>query len=235
MTKKAFYQHPRKEIKVADILPYHNNPFVHEQNEIEKTSESIKEFGLAAPIGVDKFNVVVFGHKRLFALQKQHKGQTIEVVDLSKLDEKQIGKLRIIDNMHTEKNVSSERMVDELESIFSSIHDSAGEIEEMMNLDVDFLTSQISEESEKIQKEIDESKPRSASVGTKSIIITLPKDQIQEIERKSKDLFKITQTESVSDLAISLIREKHMSNFPDEYPIDDKDFFKEDSENGDEK
>lgn len=55
--------------KVADIIPYENNPR-HNENAVDYVANSIKKFGFKNPIIIDKNNVIVAGHTRLKASEK---------------------------------------------------------------------------------------------------------------------------------------------------------------------
>lgn len=62
------------------------------------------KIGYRSYIGVDKNNVIVYGHKRYFALKLINPGMTIPVNDLSDLDEINIKKnvaLQIIQSART--------------------------------------------------------------------------------------------------------------------------------------
>lgn len=55
--------------KINEIIPYENNPRVNNQA-IDKTAMSIKEYGFQQPIVVDKNGVIIVGHTRLKAAIK---------------------------------------------------------------------------------------------------------------------------------------------------------------------
>lgn len=50
----------------ADLIPYSKNAKRHPSDQVKMIAKSIKEFGFQQPIVVDKDNVVVVGHGRLF-------------------------------------------------------------------------------------------------------------------------------------------------------------------------
>ena len=53
-------------MKVADLIPYENNPRDND-SAVDAVANSIKEFGFLVPIVVDKDNVIAAGHTRLKA------------------------------------------------------------------------------------------------------------------------------------------------------------------------
>lgn len=56
--------------KVSDLIPYANNAKEHPEKQISQIAGSIKEFGFNVPILIDRDNVIIAGHGRLFAAQK---------------------------------------------------------------------------------------------------------------------------------------------------------------------
>jgi site-specific DNA-methyltransferase (adenine-specific) len=59
--------------------------------------ESIKQFGFAQPLVVDKDNVLIIGHCRLIA-SKRLKLDKVPVVKMDELTQEQVDKLRLLDN-----------------------------------------------------------------------------------------------------------------------------------------
>ena len=65
----------RKELEIiykntSDLIPYINNSRIHSDGQINQIAASIREFGFANPILVDKDNNVIAGHCRVKAAQK---------------------------------------------------------------------------------------------------------------------------------------------------------------------
>ena len=84
-------------IKVSDLIPYERNAKKHDATQIKNVAESIKQFGFAQPIVVDKNNVVIIGHCRLLA-SKRLKLKEVPVVRMEDLTDEQVQKLRLLDN-----------------------------------------------------------------------------------------------------------------------------------------
>ena len=81
----------------ADLIPYENNAKIHSPEQVERIANSIREFGFQQPIVVDKDNVVIIGHGRLFAA-KELMLDTVPVVKAYGLNDDQVKALRLADN-----------------------------------------------------------------------------------------------------------------------------------------
>jgi len=84
-------------VKVSELIPYERNAKKHDATQIKNVAESIKQFGFAQPIVVDKNNVVIIGHCRLLA-SKRLKLKEVPVVRMENLTDEQVQKLRLLDN-----------------------------------------------------------------------------------------------------------------------------------------
>lgn len=84
-------------VKVSELIPYERNAKKHDTTQIKNVAESIKQFGFAQPIVVDKNNVVIIGHCRLLA-SKKLKLKEVPVVRMEDLTDEQVKKLRLLDN-----------------------------------------------------------------------------------------------------------------------------------------
>jgi len=112
-----------KTINVLDLKPYPKNSIIHTENQIEKIAKNIKENGYYSPIGVDKNNVIVFGHGRYEAI-KILGIEKIEVYNLSDKTDKQIKKLRILDNKITSDHYDKDLLRLEIEDIYDGFDNS---------------------------------------------------------------------------------------------------------------
>ncbi|MBO7444197.1 MAG: ParB N-terminal domain-containing protein [Methanobrevibacter sp.] len=52
------------EMEVSKIIPYERNNKIHDETQINRIANSIKEFGFRQPIVVDKNNIIIVGHGR---------------------------------------------------------------------------------------------------------------------------------------------------------------------------
>ena len=80
-----------------ELTPYVNNSKVHSDEQIDKLSGIIAEFGFDQPIVVDRDRVIVKGHGRREAALRLNMS-SVPVVFADHLDENQIKASRIADN-----------------------------------------------------------------------------------------------------------------------------------------
>lgn len=85
-----------KNVDIDSIKPYKNNPR-NNDDAVDATANSIKEFGWQQPIVVDKDNVIIVGHTRLKAAKKLGLKQVPIVVAENLTDEK-ANAYRLADN-----------------------------------------------------------------------------------------------------------------------------------------
>lgn len=86
-----------EEIGTEKLIPYEFNNRRHDDTQVDRIANSIKEFGFNQPIVIDESNVVLVGHGRLFAAQKLglEKVPTVQIKGLSEAQKKAY---RILDN-----------------------------------------------------------------------------------------------------------------------------------------
>lgn len=85
-----------RNMNIDDIKPYDNNPRDND-NAVESTANSIKEFGWQQPIVVDKDMVIIVGHTRYKAAKKLGYKE-VPVVVASNLSKEQVRAYRLADN-----------------------------------------------------------------------------------------------------------------------------------------
>ena len=56
--------------KTELLIPYEFNNRNHDQQQVDRIANSIKEFGFNQPIVIDESNIILVGHGRLAAAQK---------------------------------------------------------------------------------------------------------------------------------------------------------------------
>ena len=104
--------------KIEDLIPYEFNNKIHWEQQINQIANSIKEFWFTQPIVIDKNNIVVIWHGRLEASKKLWL-EEVPCYIVDELNEKQIKKLRILDNKLNE----SERDIGNLKLELDEIGD----------------------------------------------------------------------------------------------------------------
>ncbi len=102
-----------EQLPIKDIKPYDRNAKKHDETQINNVAESIKQFGFAQPLVVDKDNVVIIGHCRLLASKKLNL-ETVPVVRMEDLTQEQVDKLRLVDNKTNESEWDYELLAEEI-------------------------------------------------------------------------------------------------------------------------
>lgn len=85
------------DIAIKDIKPFERNAKKHDETQVKNVMQSIKEFGFAQPLVVDKDNVLIIGHCRLIA-SKRLKLDKVPCLRMEDLTQDQVDKLRLLDN-----------------------------------------------------------------------------------------------------------------------------------------
>lgn len=130
-------------MKIKEIIPYEKNAKKHDKTQIANVAESIKRFGFAQPLVVDKDNVLIIGHCRLLAA-KQLKLREVPVVRMDDLTEEQVKQLRLLDNKLNESAWDYDLLADEI-----------GELD-FEDFDLDWGISPIEEFVEVVEDEVPE-------------------------------------------------------------------------------
>ena len=98
------------------LVPYEFNNKIHDELQINRIANSIKEFGFLQPIVVDKNNVVIIWHWRLEWAKKLWLKE-VPCVVMEELTDVQIKKLRILDNKLNESEWDLANLKQELDSL----------------------------------------------------------------------------------------------------------------------
>lgn len=136
------------QMKIKDIKPYERNAKKHDETQIKNVMESIKQFGIAQPLVVDKDGVLIIGHCRLIAC-KRLKMKEVPVVRMDDLTQEQVDKLRLLDNKLNESEWDIDILAEDVPSLDWEGFDIDWELPET-DFDVDEdETEQIFEDIEK--------------------------------------------------------------------------------------
>lgn len=100
----------------GELYPYPQNAKIHSPEQIQRIANSIKAFGWQQPIVIDKDNVVIIGHGRLFAAQELNL-DSVPVVRADDLTEDQVKALRIADNKLNESPYDFSKLEEELAAL----------------------------------------------------------------------------------------------------------------------
>ena len=120
---------------LADLVPYDNNPRKND-NAVPDVAESIRQCGDLDPIEVDENNVILSGHTRLMALEKQGYAET-DVIRYTGLTEEQKTKYRLLANKTGEKALwDFDMLADELDGLDFDGFDFGFDVDEGIGLSV---------------------------------------------------------------------------------------------------
>lgn len=104
------------QMKIKDIKPYERNAKKHDETQIKNVMESIKQFGIAQPLVVDKENNLIIGHCRLIAC-KRLKMKDVPVVRMDELSQEQVDKLRLLDNKLNESEWNFDLLAEDVPTL----------------------------------------------------------------------------------------------------------------------
>ena len=133
-----------EQLSIKEIKPYERNAKKHDETQIKNVMESIKQFGFAQPLVVDKDNVLIIGHCRLIA-SKRLKLKEVPVVRMDELTQEQVDKLRLLDNKLNESEWDFDLLLEDIPTL------------DFSNFDIDWgLPEEQEEEKEIIEDEAPE-------------------------------------------------------------------------------
>lgn len=105
-----------KYVSPGELIPYAKNAKQHPPEQVERIANSIKRFGWQQPIVVDRDNVVIIGHGRLFAA-KELMLDSVPVVYADNLTEDEVNALRLADNKTNESAWDFGKLEEELAAL----------------------------------------------------------------------------------------------------------------------
>lgn len=105
-----------KYVSPGELIPYAKNAKQHPPEQVERIANSIKRFGWQQPIVVDRDNVVIIGHGRLFAA-KELMLDSVPVVFADNLTEDEVNALRLADNKTNESAWDFSALEEELAAL----------------------------------------------------------------------------------------------------------------------
>ncbi len=135
-----------QDIKITLIKPYKKNAKKHTETQIANVAESIRQFGWAQPIVVDKDYTIIIGHCRYSAAERLGL-ETVPVIVASELTAEQVRKLRNLDNKLNESEWDFDLLKDDILDLDFSDFDIDWGIE-----DNDVITSIEEDEAPEVDK-----------------------------------------------------------------------------------
>jgi len=137
-----------QEIWIDKLIPYEFNNKIHDETQINRIANSIKEFWFLQPVVIDKNNIIVVWHWRVEWAKKLWL-KVVPCLRAENLTEAQIKKYRILDNKLNESERDIESLKVDLEDLWDlNIWD--------LELDIDDLFPELKDEEEPADVEEDE-------------------------------------------------------------------------------
>ncbi len=102
-----------QDINISLIKPYKSNAKRHTDTQIANVAESIRQFGWAQPIVVDRDYTIIIGHCRYSAAERLGL-TTVPVVVAADLTDEQVRKLRNLDNKLNESEWDLDLLKDDI-------------------------------------------------------------------------------------------------------------------------
>ena len=142
------------DISIDKIVPFDRNAKKHDETQVANVAESIKQFGFAQPLVVDKDNILIIGHCRLLAAQRLGL-EKVPVLKMDELTPEQVDKLRLLDNKLNESEWDYELLKEDIPALDFSGFDIDWGITELEDIDIEEDETPIIEETEPVCKEGD--------------------------------------------------------------------------------
>ena len=105
-------------VKIEKIIPYELNNKIHDETQVNRIANSIREFWFLQPLVIDKNNIIIVWHGRYEASQKLWLKE-IPCVRAENLTDEQIKKFRILDNKLNESAWNMENLKVELQELWN--------------------------------------------------------------------------------------------------------------------
>lgn len=172
-----------QEIEVSKLIPYEFNNRNHNEEQVNRIANSIKEFGFNQPIVIDESNIILVGHGRHLAALKLGLKE-VPVLIKSGLSETQKKAYRILDNKLQNDSTWS---FDNLELELGFLEDNGFELEPWGLDDLLIVPEDIN------PPEIADGD----GSGFKQMTFTLTEEQAEQVEKalsKSKNLGDFIET-----------------------------------------
>lgn len=112
-------------IKISEIKSYSKNAKKHDAKQIDAVAKSIKRFGWASPVAIDKNNELIIGHCRILAAQKLGIAE-VPTLRMEGLSEEEVKALRLADNKLNESDWDMGLAIEELKGLSDEMFDLTG-------------------------------------------------------------------------------------------------------------
>ena len=103
-------------VKSEKLIPYEFNNKIHDETQVNRIANSIREFWFLQPLVIDQNNVIIVGHGRFEASQKLWM-KDLPCVRVENLTDEQIKKFRILDNKLNESAWNEDNLKVEIQEL----------------------------------------------------------------------------------------------------------------------
>lgn len=103
-------------VKAEKLIPYEFNNKIHDETQVNRIANSIREFWFLQPLVIDQNNIIIVWHWRFEASQKLWMKE-LPCVRVENLTDEQIKKFRILDNKLNESAWNEDNLKIELQEI----------------------------------------------------------------------------------------------------------------------
>jgi len=181
-------------VKKEDLKPYVNNAKLHPAEQVEQIKNSIREFGFNDPIAVWKDNEIIEGHGRLLAAMEMDELETVPIIRLDHLNDKQRKAYMIA---HNKLTMNSEFNIDLLSLEFEDLMDSFDMTDfgfneaEILELTIDDSFDEIPSRNSYQQEEHDDNESYDGSQennGGENSYPYVTKEDLKEYEERADEL-----------------------------------------------
>ena len=129
-----------EDIAVKDIKPFERNAKKHDERQVKNVMQSMKQFGIAQPLVVDKDNMLIIGHCRLIAA-KRLKMSKVPCVRMENLSDDDVARLRLLDNKLNESEWDFDLLTEDVPTL------------DFSDFDIDWDLPELNNETETIEDE----------------------------------------------------------------------------------
>jgi hypothetical protein len=208
-----------EKVKIKDLKPYKNNPYIHKDEDVEDLEYSIDTFGMITPIIVWKNWEIIAGHKRYYALMKGYNPENeITVVDASSLSEKEANRFRILENESRNGEIDPEKMFQEISKAFEDPDNQIENIRLNTGIHFDSLKKEVGKVFDDIQEGMTPAgEMRSHSDKTAQFILKYDMPTYEKVKKKSMEVGQEVGIASFSDLIVYLLDNYKKGSF---FPVD---------------
>ena len=105
-----------EQVKAEKLIPYEFNNKIHDETQVNRIANSIREFWFLQPLVIDQNNIIIVWHGRFEASQKLWMKE-LPCVRVENLTDEQIKKFRILDNKLNESAWNEDNLKVELQEL----------------------------------------------------------------------------------------------------------------------